>query len=93
MKIVSVSATFSEEKPRKIGLFEKARNLSAAVANIVKSGFAVADKKTRKDRTDICIECKFWKKDGNLGLGECTQCGCSKYKRFFESQKCPIGKW
>ena len=93
MKIVSVSATFTQEKPKKIGLFEKARNLSAAVASIAKSGFKAAEREERKRRGAICTKCEYWRKNGNLSLGECTQCGCSKYKRFFESQKCPIGKW
>ena len=80
-------------KPKTLGVVAKARNAIKAVQDIVKSGLKIADKRTRLHRGKICKKCPYWKKDGNMGLGECVQCGCTKYKRLFEAQACPIKKW
>lgn len=94
MKVLSTGHEFrAEAAVGKVGFAEKVRNLSAAVAQISASGFKLVEREERKRRGAICKECEFWRKDGNIGLGECAKCGCSKYKRLFAAQSCPLKKW
>ena len=82
-----------EDVAKPLSLFQKAKNASLAIRKIVASGGKLVDKNTRVWRGKICENCPFWIKDGNMGLGECTKCGCTKYKRLFEAQSCPLKKW
>ena len=94
MKVLSTGYEFrAESSVGKVGFAEKVRNLSVAVAQISASGFKLVEREERKQRGAICAECEFWRKDGNIGLGECAKCGCSKYKRLFAAQSCPLKKW
>ena len=77
----------------KIDIISKAKNLVSAISEMQTRGFDLVSKQTRDERGAICSKCKYWRKYGNIGLGECGKCGCSKFKRFFKNQKCPIGKW
>lgn len=92
----STTNTYYEERKKhteKLSLLQKTKNATAAIRKIVASGGKIVDKQTRLQRGKICENCPFWLKDGNMGLGECTKCGCTKYKRLFEAQSCPLGKW
>ena len=94
MKVLSTGHEFrAEASGGELGFAEKVRNFSAAVARIKASGFRLAEREERKRRGAVCGECEFWRKNGTLGLGECAKCGCSKYKRLFVAQGCPLGKW
>lgn len=94
MKVLSTGHEFrANAKSGAVGFAEKVRNFSAAVAQISASGFELVEREERKRRGAICAECEFWRKDGNIGLGECAKCGCSKYKRLFAAQSCPLKKW
>jgi hypothetical protein len=55
-----------------------------------------------QERTAICRACEHWNARGNLGLGECTICGCTRFKANFSAENCirwgsgsfhPIGGW
>ena len=76
-------------------VFIKARNLAAAVRRQIANGAKLAPRPVRQRRLQECAACEIWKSGGNFGLGECTHksCGCSRYKRFFLTEKCPLGKW
>ena len=82
-----------EDVAKPLSLFQKAKNATSAIKDIIKSGGKIVDRQTRISRGKICENCPFWIKDGNMGLGECTKCGCTKYKRLFEAQSCPLKKW
>ena len=90
---VKVTKLENIEEAKPISFLQKAKNASLAIRKIVASGGKLVDKDTRVWRGKICENCPFWQKDGNMGLGECTKCGCTKYKRLFEAQGCPLKKW
>lgn len=85
--------TIKRGKARRLSIFDKARRLARAIGAIAASGASIAPREVRKERGKICKMCIHWRDNGNLGLGECEICGCSKYKRLFLAQHCPIGKW
>ena len=101
VEIISNESSFIPAKEKNKGIMQqpslsflqKAKNASLAIRKIVASGGKLVDKNTRVWRGKICENCPFWQKDGNMGLGECTKCGCTKYKRLFEAQSCPLKKW
>ncbi len=80
-------------KTDRLSPWEKAKNLSEAVKREIKLGAKLADRDLRKRRGKICIKCEYWDKRGNLYLGECRKCGCSKFKRLFIGEQCPLNKW
>jgi len=86
---------YNSYNPIEPKLIDKAANLTKALGTWAKSGFKVADKKTIKLRKSACELCKFWKHDGNMGLGKCNheKCGCTKIKWWLATEKCPAGKW
>ena len=90
---VKVTKLENIEEAKPISFLQKAKNATTALKDIIKSGGKIVDRQTRIYRGKICEKCPFWKKDGNIGLGECTKCGCTKYKRLFEAQACPLKKW
>jgi hypothetical protein len=59
----------------------------------VQSGFALVSESELKQRRAICDVCDWWKPSGNLGLGECRQCGCTRFKMNYASEKCRLKKW
>ena len=77
----------------KPSLTQKARNFLEAIKRQIANGAKLATRSLRKERAGICSKCEYWSDSGNLWLGECRKCGCSKYKRFFETEQCPINKW
>lgn len=91
-EVKTVKILVSSEN-KKIDIVLKAKNLVNAFYEMQTHGFDLVSKQTRDERGAICSKCKYWRKYGNIGLGECGKCGCSKFKRFFKNQKCPIGKW
>ena len=91
-EVKTVKILVSSEN-KKIDIVLKAKNLVNAFREMQTHGFDIVSKHTRDERGAICSKCKYWRKYGNIGLGECGKCGCSKFKRFFKNQKCPIGKW
>jgi len=46
-------------------------------------------------RSDACNACEYWDASARLGLGKCKhkKCGCTKFKRWMATEKCPLGKW
>ena len=46
-------------------------------------------------RADACNACEYWDASARLGLGKCkhAKCGCTKFKRWMATEKCPLGKW
>lgn len=58
-------------------------------------GRPMASKELRRSRLLACRECAYWSSDGNLWLGECRHrsCGCSKFKAWLATEKCPILRW
>lgn len=93
METEFIPAKNVKHKQTSLSFLQKAKNATLAIRQIVASGGKIVDRQTRIQRGKICENCPFWKKNGNIGLGECTKCGCTKYKRLFEAQSCPLQKW
>lgn len=82
-------------------LADKAEHLAGAVVRVGKAllrGEPVRVPDEERDRRlAICRSCPggHWKKGGNLGLGECShpQCGCTRFKHGWATEKCPLNLW
>lgn len=74
---------------------ELAQNFASALARWANAGFAVADQATHADRMAVCRACSHWEGGARLGLGACRApgCGCTRFKHWLASEKCPLGKW
>ena len=76
----------------KVTIFRKAANLAAAAVEIAKKP-TLAPVDLFESRKKICLSCEFFNKHGNLGLGECSKCGCTLAKLKFLISTCPAGRW
>jgi hypothetical protein len=74
---------------------ELAANFAGAMARWSSAGFAIVDERTYAARAAICEACPHWDARARLGLGKCCApgCGCTKFKRWLATEKCPLGKW
>ena len=46
-----------------------------------------------RERKDICDRCEWWDAGGYGGVGKCRKCGCSRFKLYLATERCPIDKW
>lgn len=76
-----------------VGLITKARRLKDELRGWARAGFPQVTRETRQKRKAICYACPHWNPEGNIGLGACRKCGCSRAKLYLATAKCPIGKW
>lgn len=76
-----------------MSIIEMAENFAESAAEWVKNGAPVVSKAEFKQRADICSACEFFDPKAFAGKGRCTQCGCSSFKLFLATARCPIGKW
>ena len=78
-----------------VSIIEKARHLVGALNRWAKVGFRLVPKLRRLQRRSICRACPSYKPTGNLWLGECTdpKCGCTRFKEWLPTERCPQGKW
>ena len=74
---------------------ELAGNFVEAIRKWALSGFPVASEEIYAERAAICGQCEFWDGAARAGLGQCTApgCGCTRFKRFLATERCPLGKW
>jgi hypothetical protein len=70
---------------------KRAKNLSKALFKFVVNGLPIATREEAQRKLAICEGgCEYF--DGSICRH--TDCGCfAKIKTFFETEKCPIGKW
>lgn len=76
-------------------LTDLAANFAAATGRWVSGGFAVVDESVYAARSAVCDRCEFWDGAARLGLGKCghAKCGCTRFKRWLATEKCPLGSW
>jgi hypothetical protein len=74
---------------------EMARNFAGATAKWVKAGLPVVPREIYEARGAVCETCEFWDGAARFGLGKCNApgCGCTKFKRWLATEKCPLKKW
>lgn len=89
-----ISAQFPTlEESREATISEKASNVIRSTVKWVGAGMPITEKSERDERLAICSKCKEWIPTGNIGLGKCRLCGCTKLKPAMQTESCPIGKW
>ena len=72
-----------------------AANFATATAKWAARGFPVVDQATYAARAAICEACEYWDGAARLGLGKCRQpkCGCTRFKRWIATERCPRARW
>ena len=85
----------AQPSPERASLPQKARRLAMAAKRWAGSGFSLVGAVARLRRKRACKACDYWRPMGNLGMGECQApgCGCTRLKRWLETERCPLGKW
>lgn len=70
-------------------------NFNEAVKEWMEAGLPVVSEVQYSDRLRVCRGCEFWEENARLGLGKCThpQCGCTKFKLWLGTSRCPVKKW
>ena len=70
-------------------------NFITAVSEWSAAGFPVSSKEQYAERAAICGACEFWDPAARFGLGKCNhqKCGCTKFKFWMTTSKCPADKW
>jgi len=81
--------------PQDPSLAQEASNLAAALAAWAAAGFPVADAERVAQIKAICESCPLWDGAARGGMGKCRsfKCGCTKFKWWIKTSKCPEGKW
>jgi hypothetical protein len=76
-------------------VFDLTFNFSKAVSKWVANGAPVVSEEEYNKRSSICDGCEHWDGKARLGLGKCNvpSCGCTKFKRWLKTEKCPLNKW
>lgn len=74
---------------------QMAENFVGAVSQWSKAGFPVVSEEVWRARAAVCEGCEYWDGAARFGLGKCRhkKCGCTRFKRFLATEKCPLGKW
>lgn len=74
---------------------EMTTNFAGAMLRWSLSGFQTVTREQYDARIAVCNTCPHWDAAARKGLGKCSApgCGCSKFKHWLVTEKCPIGKW
>jgi len=79
----------SRPQPPAPTLVELATNFTGAMAGWAQAGFKIVEREEYERRHTICLACEFWLPDVMLGFGKCKKCGCSKFKLWLATSRCP----
>ena len=67
----------------------KARRLWSELRRWRRAGYKLVDRAERERRLQLCAACPHYAARGNLGLGQCKLCGCTRAKLWLASARCP----
>lgn len=83
------------EELREPTIIEMAQNFGEAMKGWKAAGWKIVSPEVYAEIRKICDPCGFWDPKARLGLGKCNhrKCGCSIFKRWLLSSRCPLGKW
>ena len=70
-------------------LVELTTNFSGALAAWAGAGFKVVEKEVYERRHAACLACEYWLPYARLGFGKCQKCGCSRFKLWLATSRCP----
>lgn len=90
-----IPITPKREILREPTLTEMATSFIEATSRWSSAGFPIVNEEIYKSRSSICESCEFWDGKARFGLGKCKAigCGCTKFKRWIQTEKCPKNKW
>ena len=74
-------------------LLDVAKNFTREIAQWVRKGVPVVPQEVFEQRVKECTSCEFFNAEAFGGRGKCNKCGCSSFKLFLATTKCPIDKW
>jgi len=74
---------------------ELATNFAAAMHRWASSGFSTVSSELYAGRAAVCAGCDQWDASARFGLGKCNApgCGCTRFKQWLATERCPLGKW
>lgn len=74
---------------------EMAVNFSVALSRWLAAGVPVVTEPVYSARVSVCQACSLWDGKARLGLGKCNApgCGCTRFKRWLLTERCPLKKW
>jgi len=78
---------------REPGLLRKLVSVAEAGVEWTRCGFRVVSSEMEDRRMQICRSCAHYDPQGNLGLGKCRLCGCTRWKAKLPASRCKIGLW
>jgi hypothetical protein len=84
------------ELPQDLTIIDKAKGFATSMTNwAAKDVFGRVSDEVFAQRKAICMECPFWDAAGFNNIGKCKICGCSAFKLYIPSDKCPAQppKW
>ena len=76
-----------------MSILDVAKNFAREVKVWVKNGAPVVPQAEFEKRAHQCAACEFFDADAFMGRGKCNKCGCSSFKLFLSTSKCPDGRW
>ena len=82
-------------RPSEPTISEMLLNFSGAIGSWVGAGLPVVSREQWAARMAVCDTCQHWDSAARLGLGRCGApgCGCTRFKHWLATEKCPLGKW
>ena len=83
------------EAPEEPSTLELSANFAGAMSRWAAAGFATVSADEYAARAAACDACEHWQPQARAGLGKCAApgCGCTKFKRWLASERCPLRKW
>lgn len=74
---------------------ELAGNFAGALTRWAVEGFQIVLREQYDARAAVCNSCELWDGSARMGLGICKspKCGCTSFKRWLSTERCPLAKW
>jgi len=72
-----------------LSLQQKAARLAHALRKWRAAGAPLVEREVYRSRLAACQRCEHYHAEGNLGLGECAVCGCTRAKLWLATAECP----
>jgi hypothetical protein len=81
--------------PQEPTISDMLRNFSGAMLRWAGAGLPIVSREQWSARMAVCDACPHWVPTARAGLGLCGApgCGCTRFKHWLATEKCPLGKW
>lgn len=90
-RLLAPSVPLAAQLPPDPSALQLGRNFTAATSRWVAAGLPVVSEPVYQARAAACGACEYWAPKARLGLGKCRApgCGCTKFKRWLATERCP----